>query len=58
MVSMVDIKSEINLWWRMLPLIEHAWRNSILEFEEFGRPVKLERCRLKVSLDKWVRSIL
>ena len=56
-VSMMEIKSEINIWRRMILLIEHAQRESILKFVEFGRPFQIGRQRLKVALDRWLRSI-
>ena len=54
---MVEIKSEINPWRRMIPLIEHEQRKSLLKFAEFGRPFKIERRRLKVAFDLGLRSI-
>ena len=54
---MVEIKSGINLWQRMIPSIEYAWRKSLLKFVEFGRPLKLERQILKADFDQGLRSI-
>ena len=56
-VSMVEIKSGINIWWRMISPIEHAQRKSLLKFTECGRPFKLERWRLYVAFDQGLRSI-
>ena len=56
-VSIVEIKSGINLWWRKIPPIERAWRKSLLKFVEFGRPFKLEQWILKVDFDRGMKSI-
>ena len=56
-VSIVEIKSRINLWWRKILPIERAWRKSLLKFVEFGRPFKLERWILKVDFDQGMKSI-
>ena len=53
---MAEIKLEIDLWQRMIPLIEPARRESLLKFVEFGRPFQLERRRFKVAFDRWLKS--
>ena len=54
---MVEIKSGINLWQRMILLIEHARIKSLLKFVKCGRTFKLERWRLYVAFDQGLRSI-
>ena len=56
-VSMVEIKPRINLWQRLIPLIEQAWRKSLLKFVEFSRPFKIEQWILKVAFDRGMKSI-
>ena len=56
-VPIVEIKSGINLWRRMIPRIEHVQRKSLLKFAKIGRPFKLEQQRLNVPFDRGLRSI-
>ena len=49
-VSTMEIKLEIDLWKRAIPLTKHAWKESLLKLAEFGRPLELKRKICKVDL--------